>query len=78
MSNTITVKQVIESLQKMPQDAPFVIVINQYNKRYPVAYLSPEIILDYMVEMQNGTDVRMHVQLPVTEDHFMITAKKKL
>jgi hypothetical protein len=57
--NIMTVKELIEKLQQMDQDAPVEIAIHQYNKIYPVAYMKPT-----EVNSRNGVDVRVHASLP--------------
>ena len=75
-----TVKQLIESLQQYPTDAEVEIEVNQYNKRYPVAYC--ELQESTMVEgsfatMRNGQTVRITIGLPHDEEKMMITLTRK-
>lgn len=79
----VTVKQVIESLQQFPEDAPFEVVIKQYNKVNGVAYLTPIVYSIFggkqtIASMQNGHTVRMDVHLPSSETEFTYTAVKKI
>lgn len=78
----VTVKELIESLQKFPEDANVEIAISQFNKVHPVAYCKPEKTSIYggyiFANMKNGKDVRIEVTLPYDEETFMTTSKRKI
>jgi hypothetical protein len=76
----VTVKQMIESLQRFDENAPLEISIYQINKRYPVAYCEPNesvMVKGMFAQMQNGVHVRIEVKLPETNENYMITSLRK-
>lgn len=56
----MTVKQLIESLQKCDPDSNVEVAIMQFNKAWPVAYCKPE----FVKSKENGHDTRIYVALP--------------
>lgn len=78
---TVTVKQLIESLRKYDENAPIQIAITQYNKTYPVAYLTPDesaMVDGLYATMKNGECVRITVSLPSDNESFMFTGNRKI
>lgn len=74
-----TVKEVIEQLQGCDQDAIFEVSINQYNKVYTVAYVSPvESRHGGFTLMKPSGSVRLEVWLPENENTYMgVVVRKK-
>lgn len=82
-NSKVTVKQMIEALSQYDENMPVEIVINQYNKRYPVAYITPTshsrtCMPDTFATCMNGVNVRIDVTLPYNHEKFMLVSERKL
>jgi hypothetical protein len=56
------VKDMIEKLLQCDPDSHIEVSVNQYGKRYPVAYCE----VDTVINKQNGQDTRIIIALPDT------------
>lgn len=80
---TVTVKQMIESLQRWPMDAKVEVAIEQYNQVYPVAYVppiqsnGPGCKPGNYATMPDGNTVRITVMLPSDDEKFMYVGNRK-
>jgi len=78
----VTVEELINSLSKYPKDAPVEVAVYCYNQYYPVFYAIPKEsawVGNNYVNMKNGKDVRIEINMPETETHYgTVTMRKKL
>jgi hypothetical protein len=76
----VTVKDMIKSLQKFPEDSFVEIAITQYNKRYPVAWVNPSesaMVDGAFATMRDGKTVRIEARLPRDGNKFMFVSERK-
>lgn len=75
-----TVKDLMQSLAKLPEDARVEIAIRDANKWHPVAYCTPEQS-EYPENgycwLQNGTHARINVKLESNDTHYTTTTQRK-